>query len=77
MDVAASSAARRIVSVARSATTELTVDIGFVIQAELEDELPEQMLFSARLHGLDPVNCPNLPPMKNIFIEMNGNDDED
>eukprot|EP00521_Asterionellopsis_glacialis_P016460 CAMPEP_0195305208 /NCGR_PEP_ID=MMETSP0707-20130614/35894_1 /TAXON_ID=33640 /ORGANISM="Asterionellopsis glacialis, Strain CCMP134" /LENGTH=700 /DNA_ID=CAMNT_0040369267 /DNA_START=63 /DNA_END=2165 /DNA_ORIENTATION=- len=77
MDVAASSAARRIVSVARSATTELTVDIGFVIQAELEDELPEQMLFSARLHGLDPVNCSNLPPMKNIFIEMNGSDDED
>jgi hypothetical protein len=38
----------------------LTVDIGFVIQGNADEELPEQMLGSIRLHGPDPLKAPTL-----------------
>lgn len=50
-----SAAAKRIVSVCRRYMGSLTVDIGFVIQAEDEQELPEQMLGATRIHGPDPL----------------------
>lgn len=62
LDIAASSAARSILSVARSYTQVLTINLGFVIQGNLEDELPEQMLTGARLHGIDPLTAPCFPP---------------
>lgn len=68
LDIAASSAARSILSVVTSATKSLTIDLGFVVQGNAEDELPEQMLTAARLHGIDPLNAASLPPMKNMFI---------
>jgi len=74
LDIVASAAARGILSVARSATTELTIDLGFVVQGNQEDELPEQMLVGARLHGLDPPNAQNLPPMKSMFESDDGGD---
>jgi hypothetical protein len=46
----------------------LTIDLGFVVQGDTNDELPEQMLTAARLHGIDPLNASSLPPMKNMFI---------
>ena len=64
LDIAASSAARGILSVARSYTQILTLNLGFVIQANEQDELPEQMLTGARLHGIDPLTAPSLPPMQ-------------
>eukprot|EP00540_Astrosyne_radiata_P001704 CAMPEP_0116842276 /NCGR_PEP_ID=MMETSP0418-20121206/11420_1 /TAXON_ID=1158023 /ORGANISM="Astrosyne radiata, Strain 13vi08-1A" /LENGTH=291 /DNA_ID=CAMNT_0004472855 /DNA_START=137 /DNA_END=1012 /DNA_ORIENTATION=+ len=67
MDVVASSAARGILSVCRSYTQSLTLDLGFVVQGNSEDELPEQMMGAVRCHGLDPMNAGPLPPMKNIF----------
>ena len=67
LDIVASSAARGILSVVRGYTNVLTMDLGFVIQGNQGDELPEQMLVGARLHSIDPLTAPNLPPMKDIF----------
>lgn len=60
LDIGNSSAtARNIVSVCKRYMSSLTVDMGFVIQAE-EGELPEQMLGSIRVHHPDPAKSPKL-----------------
>mmetsp|Transcript_5935 Transcript_5935/g.16892 ORF Transcript_5935/g.16892 Transcript_5935/m.16892 type:complete len:731 (+) Transcript_5935:213-2405(+) len=61
LDIVASSAARGILSLVRTYTNVITLDLGFVVQGNHSDELPEQMLAGARLHGLDPLNAPALP----------------
>jgi Protein ENHANCED DISEASE RESISTANCE 2, C-terminal len=61
LDISASATARSILSVARSYTNALTLNLGFVIQANHADELPEQMLTGVRLHGLDPATAPTWP----------------
>jgi len=61
LDIVASSAARAILSVAQRYTKSLTLDLGFVLQGNSVDELPEQMAFGSRLHGLDPLTAPMLP----------------
>lgn len=61
LDIVASSAARGILAIAQRYTKTLTLDLGFVIQGNSTDELPEQMLVAMRLHSLDPLNAPNLP----------------
>jgi len=66
LDIVASAAARKILAVCRSQTQSLTLDLGFTIQGTAEDELPEQMLFGARIHGLDPLHAPLLPHMPEI-----------
>jgi hypothetical protein len=63
LDIVASSAARKILSVVRSYTQGLTIDLGFVCEGKQPDELPEQMLGACRIHGLDPLNASLLPPM--------------
>ena len=63
LDIVASSAARKILSVVRSYTQGLTLDLGFLVEGKQPDELPEQMLVGTRLHGLDPLNASLLPPM--------------
>jgi Protein ENHANCED DISEASE RESISTANCE 2, C-terminal len=61
LDIGNSSAtAKRIVSVCRRYMSALTVDIGFVLQGESPDELPEQMLGSVRVHAADPLQAPSL-----------------
>jgi Protein ENHANCED DISEASE RESISTANCE 2, C-terminal len=55
-----STTAKRIVSVCRRYMNLLTVDIGFVIQGETMEELPEQMLGAIRIHGPDPLKAPKL-----------------
>jgi hypothetical protein len=77
LDIVASSAARGILSVTRSYTQILTIDLGFVVQANSDDELPEQMLVGARLHGLDPLNAPFFPPSKDMFIQPTEDNDAD
>ena len=61
LDIVASSAARAILAVAQRYTKSLTLDLGFVLQGNSQDELPEQMAFGSRLHGLDPLTAPMLP----------------
>jgi len=50
-------AAKRIVSVCRRYMSSLTVDIGFVIEGNSPNELPEQMLGAVRIHGPDPLRA--------------------
>lgn len=58
LDIGSGSAtAKRIVSVCRRYMSALTVDIGFVIQGDSTEELPEQMLGSIRIHGPDPLKA--------------------
>jgi hypothetical protein len=66
-DIVASSAARGILSVVRSYTSILTLDLGFVIQSNKTDELPEQMLVAPRMHGIDPFSAPSLPRSNNML----------
>jgi hypothetical protein len=78
LDIVASSAARGILSVARTYTQDLTIDLGFVIQGNTEDELPEQMLVGCRLHGVDPLNAASMPPMKDdLMINSSLSADDD
>lgn len=54
LDVGSSSAtAKNIVSVCKRYMTFLSVDIGFCIEGVSEDELPERMLTSTRIHHFD------------------------
>jgi hypothetical protein len=76
LDIVASSAARGILSCVRSYTQMLTIDLGFVIQGNQEDELPEQMLVGARLHGIDPLNAPPYPPSPEMFMHPTHDDDD-
>jgi len=68
LDIVASSAARGILSMVRTYTNVLTLDLGFVVQANREDELPEQMLGAIRIHGLDPLNASALPVSQKDFL---------
>ena len=78
LDIVASSAARGILSMVRTYTQIVTIDLGFVVQANLPDELPEQMLIGARLHGIDPLNAPSYPSSgQDIFSKMERADTED
>ena len=76
LDIVASSAARGILSVTRTYTQVLTLDLGFVVQGNAGDELPEQMLVGARLHGIDPLTAPPYPPDKNMFQAIDDDSDE-
>ncbi|KAL7526942.1 hypothetical protein ACHAWF_001984 [Thalassiosira exigua] len=43
--------------------SSVTVDLGFVIEGKTEEELPEQMLGCVRLHRVDSLMAPTLPPL--------------
>ena len=76
LDIAASSAARGILSVARTYTNVLTLDLGFVVQSNKQDELPECMLVGSRLHGVDPLKAPQFPTTDDIFVQTMPSSDE-
>jgi Protein ENHANCED DISEASE RESISTANCE 2, C-terminal len=61
LDIGSSSiTAKRIVNVCRRYMSALTVDIGFVIEGQHTEELPEQMMGALRIHGPDPLRAPAL-----------------
>ena len=53
VDCNSSPAAGRIVSLVKSYSRELTVDLVFVIEAQAADELPEHVLGATRIHRVD------------------------
>ncbi len=65
LDIVSSAAARNILAVVRSNTQVLTIDLGYVVQGNTEEELPEQMMVGLRLHGLDPLSAELLPVLEN------------
>ncbi|CAB9499547.1 ENHANCED DISEASE RESISTANCE 2 [Seminavis robusta] len=77
LDIVSSSAARGILSAVRTYTQDITLDLGFAIQGNSNDELRENMLVATRLHGIDPLNAPPLPPTKDLIMTGNDNDDGD
>lgn len=76
LDIVASSAARGILSVTRTYTQVLTIDLGFVVQGNTPDELPEQMLVGARLHGIDPITAPPYPLCRDMLMHTISDGDE-
>ena len=66
LDIAASAAARNILSVTKSYTQVLTLDLGFLVEGQADDELPEQMLLGCRLHGIDPLTAQSYPPNPHV-----------
>ena len=61
VDIVASSTARGMLAICRKYTNVLTLDLGFVVQGNKIDELPEQMLTAVRFHGIDPMSASVLP----------------
>jgi len=61
LDIVSSAAARNILAVVRSYTKELTIDLGFVVQANRPEDLPETMCVGVRIHGIDPLTAELLP----------------
>jgi hypothetical protein len=53
VDCNSSPAAGRIVSLVKSYSRELTVDLAFVIEAQAAEELPEHVLGATRVHRVD------------------------
>jgi hypothetical protein len=54
---------RSACNMSRRYMSSVTVDLGFVIEGRVEDELPEQMLGCIRLHKIDSLRAPTLPPL--------------
>lgn len=72
LDIVSSAAARNILAVVRSYTQVLTIDLGFCIQGQSSEELPEQMMLGLRLHGLNPLTAEYLHAFEedmSTFIE--------
>jgi hypothetical protein len=72
LDIVSSAAARNILAVVRSYTQVLTIDLGFCIQGQTSEELPEQMMLGLRLHGLNPLTAEYLHAFEedmSTFIE--------
>lgn len=69
LDIVSSAAARNILAVVRSYTQILTIDLGFVVQGNKVEELPEQMMMGLRIHGLDPLTAEMLPHNDSIATD--------
>lgn len=53
VDVGSSSVAKHVYSAVRRFSTSVILDIGFVLQGEQEDELPERVLGGVRICRVD------------------------
>ncbi|KAL7463955.1 hypothetical protein ACHAXS_004306 [Conticribra weissflogii] len=72
LDIVSSAAARNILAVVRSYTQTLTIDLGYVVQGNTAEELPEQMMLGLRIHGLDPLTAEVLPPFEDESMDDSG-----
>ncbi|KAJ8598974.1 hypothetical protein CTAYLR_009266 [Chrysophaeum taylorii] len=64
LDIVGSPLARRILSVVRSATSTLVLDLAFVIEGVKPEELPERILGAVRMHRVNPDDAPVLKPLE-------------
>mmetsp|Transcript_8354 Transcript_8354/g.10207 ORF Transcript_8354/g.10207 Transcript_8354/m.10207 type:complete len:165 (-) Transcript_8354:100-594(-) len=62
VDIVGSPLARRILSVVKSATSTLVMDLALVIEATDHAQLPERILGAVRLHRVNPEQAPTLTP---------------
>ena len=77
MDIVSSAAARNVLAVVRSYTQVLTIDLGFVVQGNTSQMLPEQMMLGMRLHGLDPLTAELLPESHDDLPHLTDDDDDE
>jgi len=75
--VMASSVARGILSIVKSHTKSITIDLAFIIEGSEPDQLPENVLAAFRLHNLDPDKCPVLPPFSEEEDQEEGGSDHE
>ena len=59
--IMASSVARGILSIVKSHTKSIVIDLAFIIEGHEKELLPENVLAAFRLHSLDPDKCKELP----------------
>ena len=71
--VMASSVARGILSIVKSHTKSITIDLAFIIEGTEDAQLPENVLAAFRLHNLDPDKCPMLPD----FVDAGEHEEEE
>ena len=71
--VMASSVARGILSIVKSHTKNIVIDLAFIIEGTEAEQLPENVLAAFRLHNLDPDKCPMLPE----FVDAGEHEDEE
>lgn len=64
LDIVGSPLARRILSVVRSATSTLVLDLALVIEGVSPEELPERILGAVRMHRVNPCHAPILKPLE-------------
>lgn len=64
LDIVGSPLARRILSVVRSATSTLVLDLALVIEGVSPDELPERILGAVRMHRVNPNDAPILEALE-------------
>ena len=64
-DICKSEFAQKILTMVRGSAAKMTLDVGFVIEGDTEDKLPEQMLGGVRICRLNLSEAPILPPFSN------------
>eukprot|EP00250_Pteridium_aquilinum_P013782 c21570_g1_i1 orf=344-1294(-) len=73
VDIGASILANAVVHLAFGYVTTLTVDLAFLIESQVEEELPEQMLGAVRFANLDPASASSI----DVAVEEADDDDSD
>lgn len=73
VDIGASMLANAVVHLAFGYVTTLTVDLAFIIESQVEEELPEQILGAVRFANLDPASASSI----DIPQEEEEDDDSD
>eukprot|EP00249_Psilotum_nudum_P013144 c24177_g1_i1 orf=652-1578(+) len=73
VDIGSSMMANAIVHLALGYVTSLTVDLAFLIEGQVEDELPERILGAIRFSNLDPASASSLDlPVEEDGFSDNG-----
>ncbi|MCO5557450.1 hypothetical protein L7F22_011015 [Adiantum nelumboides] len=71
VDIGASILANAVVHLALGYVTTLTVDLAFLIESQVDEELPEQLLGTLRFANLDPASAVSIDVVKEDYEDVN------
>ncbi|KAH7574015.1 hypothetical protein JRO89_XS03G0240200 [Xanthoceras sorbifolium] len=85
VDIASSTIATAVLHLALGYVTSVTIDMGFLVEAQTEDELPERLIGAVRVCQMemssafvvDAVAARGLGPAKVVSHHKSGDDDDD